>query len=207
MKRKKKERKPSGPRYWTKGRCKAEAKKYKTLRDFYRACQSAYRTAMRNGWIEDYVWLERHKRVTKWDDENVLEEAKKYISSWEFHEKCLRGWLYAKKSGAFSKITWFIDSNDEFRKWMSDLYRKVFNLLLAVGVTGTREWLFVESGKADVYTEDQRKLMKQWSERVNEKWAMWKKYKWYYYDDMNYEKRRQNGESGDNMDDGLHIKK
>lgn len=193
------------PVIWTEGRVRAEAKKYETLRDFYRNCESAYNVARKKGWLSSYTWLKRVRRVP-WTEDSVLEESKKYCCSLEFLENCESGWRYAKKTGVFDKITWFIDKTPEFIRWMYGIQDRVYNLLITIGLSATKEWLFVESGKADVYTHDQCRLLRRWSENVNEKWASWKKYRWYYYDDMDYDKRRERGDREEDMDDGLHIK-
>lgn len=192
--------------YWTEARVRAEARRYKTLKDFYKSEEAAYRKAKRNGWLESYTWLEGMRR-DNWTEESVLEEAKKYCCSEEFYEKCQSGWRYAKRTGAYGKITWFIKFTPEFRKWMGELRGSIYRLLTTVGLSATKEWLFVESGKADVYTADQCKLLRRWSEIVTENWAAWKKFKWYLYDDMDYRKRRKRGDKEEDMDDGLHIKK
>lgn len=194
------------PRIWTEARVREEAKKYRTIGEFYRNCEYAYRLAKKKGWLDGYTWLERENREA-WTEESVLEESKKYCCSAEFYENCISGWRYAKKTGVYDKITWFIDMTPEFRKWMYGIRAKVYRLLTSVGLSATKEWLFIESGKGDVYTYDQCRLLRRWSEIVTENWAAWKKLKWFYYDDMNYEKRRERGDREEDMDDGLHIKK
>lgn len=44
---------------WTKKKCKEEALKYKTLKEFRLGSQVAYRKALANGWIPDYTWISR----------------------------------------------------------------------------------------------------------------------------------------------------
>lgn len=192
-------------RYWTEAKNREVAKRYSTLRDFFTHDYAAYQAAVIHKWIDNYTWLKRSRR-DNWTEESVLEESKKYCCSDEFYENCQSGWRYAKRTGAFKKITWFIKITPEFKKWMNSLQVSVFHLLTSVGLSATKQWLFIESGKTDVYTEDQCKLLKRWSEIVTENWAAWKKFKWYLYDDMNYEKRRLKGDKEEDMDDGLHIK-
>ena len=40
-------------RYWTKKRCKEEARKHKTFSQFRKNCASAYAIAWRNGWLDE----------------------------------------------------------------------------------------------------------------------------------------------------------
>lgn len=205
IKRKRKpKKKPYIPVIWSKSRCRYEAKKYKWYSDFTKYSREAYRAAKRNGWVGEYTWL-IHGKARGWTPETVMEEAKKYGSSTEFHEKCPKGWRYAYNHGLLKDMTWFIKATPELRDFMSKLFGKVYNLLIAVGVEKTREWLFIESGKQDIYSKDECTVMRMWSERVNEKWASWKKYKWWAYEDMDYRKRRKKGDSEMDMDDGLHL--
>ncbi len=56
-------KKPAG--YWRiKENCFKEAKKYNTLKDFTKNCNSAYDVARINGWLEEMPWLERCDRKT-----------------------------------------------------------------------------------------------------------------------------------------------
>lgn len=50
-------KKGSNPRYWTKDRCCEEAKKYRNREQFNKGCGAAYRSALNNGWLEEYDWL------------------------------------------------------------------------------------------------------------------------------------------------------
>jgi len=43
--------------YWTKLRCKEEARKYNTKGEFLKGCRAAHSAAVRNGWLDDYDWL------------------------------------------------------------------------------------------------------------------------------------------------------
>lgn len=70
---------------WTYEACYEEAKKYKTLKEFYDKSESAYRVACKNKWIEEYFWIERkHKQNEYWTYENCFNEALKYKSRSEF---------------------------------------------------------------------------------------------------------------------------
>lgn len=52
--------KPNG--YWNNyDNCYNEAIKYKTRTEFEKHCGSAYQSAKRNGWLDDYFWFERNK--------------------------------------------------------------------------------------------------------------------------------------------------
>lgn len=52
---------------WTYDKCSEEARKYKTIIEFEKGNQSAYRAAMKNGWLSEF--LSASKRNNKyWDD-------------------------------------------------------------------------------------------------------------------------------------------
>ena len=44
--------------YWDYDNCYNEAKKYKSRSEFQFGCSSAYKSAKRNKWLDDYTWLE-----------------------------------------------------------------------------------------------------------------------------------------------------
>lgn len=192
------------PIYWTEGRVRAEAKKYGSIVDFRKNSYNAYQAATRNGWIKKFDWLERS--TPKWTRETVMEEAKKYITQVELRDNANGAYKYALYNGMMKEFTWFIKFTPEFRRWMGTIHASVIRLLIEVGLTATKQWLYIESGKSDLYTEDQCKLLKKWSEIVTENWAAWKKLKWWCYEDMDYRKRRKKGDKEEDMDNGLHIK-
>ena len=73
-------RKPKG--YWNYKRCYEEAKKYSLKSEFYRGSGTAYKIALKNGWLDDYSWLlEIQKPSGYWNYENCYNEAKKYNST------------------------------------------------------------------------------------------------------------------------------
>lgn len=89
--------KPKG--YWTYENCYNEALKYKSRSEFKQGNNLAYRTAVKNGWIDDYDWFTRPN--SKWNYQSCLEEAKKYSrrsefangSSGAYHVACINKWV------------------------------------------------------------------------------------------------------------------
>lgn len=57
-----KKSKPMG--YWTKKRCEQEAKKYKSKTEYKKNAAGAYESSRKNGWLNDYYWLE-NKNICK----------------------------------------------------------------------------------------------------------------------------------------------
>lgn len=83
-------KKPNG--YWNKETCYEEAKKYSTRSDFQRQSKGAYLFALKEGWLDDYIWF---KPLTGyWTYETCKAEASKY-------EK--RSYFKAGAPGAYAK--------------------------------------------------------------------------------------------------------
>ncbi len=97
--------KPAG--YWDNyENCYEEAKKYKTRSAFQKKCQGAYSKALKNGWLDDYVWFEERPKNNYWNRETCLEEAKKYSSKKEFKENASGAYQFAYKEGWLDDYTW-----------------------------------------------------------------------------------------------------
>ena len=60
---------------WTKEKCKEEASKYSSRSEFKKGNQSAYLTAWKNGWLDEWF-----KKQLVWTYEKCKEEASKYSS-------------------------------------------------------------------------------------------------------------------------------
>jgi len=97
---------------WTKDKCYEEAKKYETLLDYRKHAAQAYAVSRANGWIEDYIWLERLSGF--WTRERCAEESKKYASRTEFQDNCGGAYQAALKNGWLDDYTWFQTSP---RQW------------------------------------------------------------------------------------------
>ena len=90
------------PGYWTKDKCREEAKKYFTKSAFRKGCQGAYGAAWINGWIDEIC---EHMNQTQtrgyWTFERCVEEGKKYSKRNDFRKKgkgaynaaYVNGWL------------------------------------------------------------------------------------------------------------------
>ena len=48
-------KKPNG--YWTKARCREEALKYSSKKEFLNGCHAAHAAAAKRGWLDEYTWL------------------------------------------------------------------------------------------------------------------------------------------------------
>ncbi len=93
--------------YWTKERCIEESKKYKTIKEYQNCNQSSYYAARINEWLDEFTWLERSIRPSKyWDHEHCLEEAKKYQLLNDFKTNSQRAYIVATKNGWIREYTW-----------------------------------------------------------------------------------------------------
>ena len=101
--------------YWNFETCFKEAKKFKTLKDFKSKCGRAYELARKNGWIEEYTWLEKlngfHNR------EKCYEEAKKYKTRTELQKKASGVYHAALKNGWLDEYTWLESPNKPNGYW------------------------------------------------------------------------------------------
>ena len=98
--------------YWTRETCFEEAKKYKSKIELKENNSSAYRAALKNGWLKDYTWFEiKHKPKGYWNKETCYTVAKKYKSKKEFHEKCRLAYESAKANGWIDDYIWFKKTN------------------------------------------------------------------------------------------------
>ena len=99
---------------WNKETCYNEAKKYKTLKEFADKSQGAYHVALKNEWIQDYIWLERKKTNIEWNYDNCYNEAKKYKSRSEFKQKSSTAYRISYNNGWINEFDWLIKPN---KKW------------------------------------------------------------------------------------------
>ena len=98
---------------WTKEKCSEESKKYKTRSEFKKGSPSAYQSALRNKWLNDYSWLSAPKTIkgaTKYSKEICREEAQKYKSRSDFQNGNNRAYIVAKTNGWLVDYTWFSES-------------------------------------------------------------------------------------------------
>ena len=88
--------------------CYEEAKKYKNRRSFQKGCMGAYMKALKNRWLDDYLWFKEMKKPNGyWNREKCYEEAKKYSSKKEFKQHCNGAYQFAYKEGWLDDYTWF----------------------------------------------------------------------------------------------------
>ena len=114
-----------GAGIWTKSKCRAEARKYKTATQFAKHARGAFFTAKENGWLETYTWLKMNNNV-HWTKELCEEVARNFDSKPDFAKNANSAYQYAVKNGLLSNFTWL--KPREFRskktKWTRDVCMK-----------------------------------------------------------------------------------
>jgi len=88
-------------------RCYQEAKKYKSRSEFQIGNRSAYDSARKHGWLDDYVWFKEKAKNKYWNRETCYEEAKKYKSATEFAKHAIRAYELSRINGWINDFTWF----------------------------------------------------------------------------------------------------
>ena len=96
------EKKPRG--YWTYERCKSEARLYDSHNSFRKHSNTAYQTACKNGWIDDFDWLRTY--VRRWDETTVREEALRHKTRSEFSIAAPGAYSKALRMGWINDYTW-----------------------------------------------------------------------------------------------------
>jgi hypothetical protein len=93
----------------TQERCYQEALKCTTYKEFMEKHASCYEKARKTGWINDYTWLKKSRKLPgHWMIyENVYEEAKKYETKKEFKKSNIVAYRQACKNNWINDYTWF----------------------------------------------------------------------------------------------------
>lgn len=95
-----------------------EAKKYHSRGEFQNRCSTAYRTAVRNNWIDNYTWLGKpQKPKNYWTEERCIEAADECESRQEFIEKFQSAYAIAKRKGYLKNYSWGGNSRKSNGYW------------------------------------------------------------------------------------------
>jgi len=109
-------RRPSG--YWyIKENVFAEARKYKTKKEFEKGCGRAYNIARQRKWLNEMDWF---VRIIKWTKDNVFAEARKYKTKKEFEKGCRGAYGAALNKGWLSEMDWFVRPISPNKKWTKE---------------------------------------------------------------------------------------
>ncbi len=94
--------------YWSYEKCYEEAKKYKTRTQFQKGSGSAYDKALKENWLDDYVWFAPSVSSFKWDFERCYSEAKKYTKLTDFIRNGGGAYNVSRKNDWIKRFTWLI---------------------------------------------------------------------------------------------------
>lgn len=99
--------------HWDYDTCYEIAKECSYRSDLKHKCEQAYRTALKNGWINDYTWfVSKGEAITKnktvYTKDMCYEEAKKYTSKIDFFRNSKGAYVAAKKNRWMLEYTWLI---------------------------------------------------------------------------------------------------
>ena len=98
-----------------------EAQKYKSRGDFKKGNPSAYTSARKHKWLDDYYWfIQKHKQKGYWNYESCYNEAKKHNSLSEFHKCSPCAYRKALKSGWLNEYDWFVRPTVYNKLWTYD---------------------------------------------------------------------------------------
>lgn len=95
-----------GGKHWNKEYCYNEALKYKTTTEFRKQSKNIYYASKRNGWFDDYTWLEEDHKQNRWTYEICYDEAIKYEYLSDFSKNASRAYSAAIRNGWLEKFTW-----------------------------------------------------------------------------------------------------
>ncbi|GEM_PF-430402 len=142
--------KPNG--YWDRNTCREEALKYKSLSEFRKQCSSAYTIAWRNGWLENYNWLEVKKG--KWNEESCREEAMKYKTLKDFSKGSKGAYKVAYIKGWLKTYDW-LEKQKKRNYWNQETCREEalkYNTLQEFRNAAARAYVLAkENGWLDSY--------------------------------------------------------
>ncbi len=105
------------PGYWTKEKCREEAKKYETKSAFRKGCQGAYGAAWKNGWLDE-ICKHMNQTQTKgyWTLERCIEEGKKYVRRIDFRKNGKGAYNAASINGWLEEVCAHMDRPHQYTK-------------------------------------------------------------------------------------------
>lgn len=111
------------PRWWNvKEHVFEESKKYKTWNEFFQKSPAAHFSARKHKWENEMTWLLRDRAPQSYwqNEENVIEESKKYSTKTDFFKGCHAAYDYAVKNNLWEKMPWIKTKVKEHGYWTKD---------------------------------------------------------------------------------------
>ena len=103
----------SSNKKWTEEVTRKEAEKYTTFKEFIKYSNSAYISALKNGWLKDYYWLKRKfKEPGYWTFEKCYEAALQCKTRTEFSKRYPTAYTKSCKNKWIEEFNWL--KNERF---------------------------------------------------------------------------------------------
>ena len=144
------------PRWWNdKEHVFEESKKYTTWDDFFWKSPAAHNSARKHKWEQEMTWLTRKRAPQSYwqNEENVIEESKKYNNRTGFFNGCHAAYDYAQKHNLWDKMPWIKKTSKENGYW-------------------TKERVFEEGAKYSTKMEFKRNASTAYATAVKNKWIV-----------------------------------
>lgn len=110
------------PLKWTEEACKEIAITCKTKTEFKRKNSSAYASAKKHGWLDNYDWFVDGKTIAReerrmYTYEKCFEIASKYCTSTEYKTANSSAYHVSRVNGWLKDYIWFTNGKKKDRKW------------------------------------------------------------------------------------------
>lgn len=142
------------PRWWNvKEHVFEESQKYKTWNEFFQKSPAAHFSARKHKWENEMTWLSRDQAPQGYwqNEENVLEESKKYTTRTDFFKGCHAAYDYASKHNLWKRMPWIKTKTKVNGYW-------------------TKERIFEEGAKYSTKMEFKRNAPRAYSLATKNKW-------------------------------------
>lgn len=111
--------------YWNYDRCKAEALKYTSIKEFEKNARQACKYARKNGWLAEWTWFERKRKTPGyWTYNRCKEEAAKYTSRNDFKNGSNGAYHVALDKNWIEKWKWLTPVSRPASYWTYDTCKK-----------------------------------------------------------------------------------
>jgi hypothetical protein len=92
---------------WTYEMCLEDSKRFKTRGEYAEKSRSSYNKARKEGWLEDFTWLQPTRNpIGYYTKEICIEEGKKYRSRSEWQHANQMSYKTARENGWLDECTW-----------------------------------------------------------------------------------------------------
>lgn len=111
------------PRWWNvKEHVFDESKKHKTWNEFFQKSPAAHFSARKHKWENEMTWLTRDQVPQGYwqNEQNVIEESKKYSTRTDFFKGCHAAYDYAAKHDLWEKIPWIVTKVKKHGYWTKE---------------------------------------------------------------------------------------